>query len=96
MSNSEFILTCLSAYGFSVVVQMLRGVYLEYKPFNCKICLSFWYALVVFLNFGNNLLKSTFLAFAVVCIIYGMKMVEDRITMYSSEKGNNETDVDKI
>jgi len=41
----------VSAYGFYHVIQVLRNGRLNFKPFNCAICLGFWYSLVcVILN----------------------------------------------
>lgn len=75
----NILIISLAAYGFATSVQMLRGTYLNFKPFNCKFCMSFWSSLIYlyFLNFTIN--QIILYPFFVACIANFLKLIEDKI-----------------
>lgn len=77
-----FILS-LSAYGFALAVQILRGTRLNFKPFNCKFCLGIWYSLtyIILTNFiVIELMKPILYCFTVGCICYFLTLIEDKLS----------------
>lgn len=72
----------LSAYGFHTAVQMLRGEYLNWKPFNCKLCLSFWFALFYVLIFKLSIANLLIIPLGVAGFVYLIGLIEDRLTYY--------------
>lgn len=73
----------LAAYGFGIAIQMLRGKYLNFKPFDCKFCLSFWFSSIVYLYmvlFGIDKYTNVFIyGLFVACIANFLKLIEDKI-----------------
>ena len=73
----------LAAYCFGTVIQMLRGNYLNFKPFNCKSCTSFWFSSSMYLYmilFGIDKYTNVFIyGLFVFCIANFLKLIEDKI-----------------
>jgi hypothetical protein len=71
----------LGAYGFSTAVQILRGNYLNFKPFNCRFCLSYWYSLIytalLFWGTKNFILNIIFIPFASSGCVYLITVLEE-------------------
>jgi len=80
MDIKVFIIIVLSSYGFAVGVQIIRGKYLNFKPLNCKTCISFWFALACFLLLKTPIVSAIVSAFAVACICYFLSIIEAKIT----------------
>jgi len=58
----------LSSYGFTLgffeLIRYLKlAEKLNFKPFNCQICLSFWYGFFIALLKGYQLIDSILIAF---------------------------------
>lgn len=79
---NEFIIVTLAAYGFYTAVQMLRGKYLNFKPFNCKLCLSFYFTILYIAIFSFTLPKIAILPFAVSGTVYFIGIIENRLINY--------------
>jgi len=77
-----------AAYGFATAVQLSRGPYLNFKPFNCKFCLSFWFSLfVIFVFYTTGTLRDAAIysiihAFAIAGGVAVIKVVEDKLTVF--------------
>jgi len=76
---SVLIVLVFASYGFAIGVQMLRGKYLNFKPFSCIACLSFWFSLVWLLIIGRNIFDSATYALAVTCITYFMSLIDSKL-----------------
>lgn len=75
----------LASYAFATAVRMSIGtlewdVYFDWKPFNCKFCLSFWFALIAMIICGQRVISSVLYAFASTCLCHFIKLFEDRLT----------------
>jgi len=79
---NEFFIITLAVYGFYTAVQMLRGNHLNFKPFNCKLCISFWVTILYVAVFSFTLSKIVILPFAVSGAVYLIGIIEDRLTYY--------------
>ena len=97
----QLIIIPLSAYSFATAVQMSRGVYLNFKPFNCKFCLSFWFSLFAYIILGTSVIYSILCAFYVAFVAHFLKILEDKLleskfeepdlTSSSNSGGQNDT-----
>jgi len=68
----QLVILGISAYGFYHTIQILRGGRLNFKPFNCAVCLSFWYTLIVVMLSWyklTSILVATMFAVAITDII---------------------------
>jgi len=70
----------ISAYGFYHAVNVLRGGKLNFKPFNCAICLSFWYSLIVILLIDFRLTNIIVMSLFAVGVTDIVKTITDRLT----------------
>lgn len=75
----------LASYAFATAVRMSIGtfrweVYFDFKPFNCKFCLSFWFSFFAMIICGQKLIDSILYSFASTCLCHFMKLYEDRLT----------------
>ena len=78
-SAIDFLIISIASFSFATAIQMLRGNFINFKPFNCKFCLSFWFSTIVF--FYNNpydVIQNIVLSFAVSGVCYIIKLIEDR------------------
>lgn len=73
----------LAAYGFGTAIQMLRGTWLNIKPFNCKGCLSFWFSIFIYVYMSTLGIDKYTNAFVyglfVYCIASFLKLIEDKM-----------------
>lgn len=80
----DLIILILSAYGFYTAIQMLRGNFLNFKPFNCNVCLAFWFTFCYIVVFDLIIVKLVIYPFAVSGGVYLLKLIEDRLTHYEA------------
>lgn len=76
------VLLSFAAYAFYTAVQMIRGEYLNFKPFNCKLCLSYWFTLAYIIIFDFTIMNIILIPLAVSGIVYFIGLIEDRLTYY--------------
>ena len=82
MSLLDLIIIVLSAYGMAIVVEMVRDLsdkiydLTNFKPFNCKICLSFWFGSLIAYLYGYDLFLSILYGFVSLSIVYLLKRLE--------------------
>jgi hypothetical protein len=79
------IFLALASYTFATAIRIGIGTfgwdkYFDFKPFNCKFCLSFWFALVALIICGQRLIDCILYALASTCLCHFMKLYEDRLT----------------
>lgn len=76
----NLLIIAISGYGFYHTVQVLRGNKLNFKPFNCAICLSFWYGIIImiFLTFQLQVIKILVSALFIVGIVDIIKQLIER------------------
>ncbi|MCL6577971.1 MAG: hypothetical protein K6T73_01105 [Candidatus Bathyarchaeota archaeon] len=80
----EIISLSLAAYAFSLSVQMARGDRFNFKPLNCRFCLSFWFSFFYFLITAQSINVATvFFSFvnglSVAGICSFLILIDDRL-----------------
>ena len=81
MLTLEFvIILALAGYGFATAVQMLRQDKLNFKPFNCYFCLSYWFSFLYILLFSFKINTIIIVPFAIACLSIFLKLIEDKLT----------------
>ncbi len=79
----EAILISIAAYGIALSIEIFRITFIEiykrtnFKPLNCRICLTFWSALILTLLLDHDLFKSIIYGFFSVSIASILKMLEE-------------------
>lgn len=72
-----------AAYAFSLAFQMIRGNYLNFKPFNCRFCMSFWFAFIVNFIINHSIQNSVEISFLSALAIAGvcnfLKLIEEKL-----------------
>lgn len=74
----RLLILAISSYGFASAVIAIKGRYLDFKPFNCKFCLSFWFSLAVSLSYGFTLLDSIVASFFTASVSVFLKILEEK------------------
>jgi hypothetical protein len=82
---TEIIIFAFASYAFANAVQMIRGTHLNFKPFSCRFCLSWWFSFIYFLFFTLNFIKAVIMGLSVSGIVYLITQIEDRINYYRNE-----------
>lgn len=76
----KFLIVPLAAYGFGIAIQMLRGRYLNFKPFNCRACLGAWSSFAIYVLFDKCTYFDYFVySLFVFCLANFLKLIEDKI-----------------
>lgn len=75
----------LAGYGFGTAFQMIRKDKLNFKPFNCIFCLTYWFAFLYILIFHCKIKLIILAPFGASAIAGFLKLIEDRLTHYKEE-----------
>ena len=84
-----FVLT-IASFAFATAVQMTRGKYLNFKPFSCKFCLSFWFAFISLLCVAHTVAFAFINGLFVAGAVHFIKIIEDKFL-----SGGANYDIDK-
>ncbi len=67
----------LSSYGLYHTIQVIRGTKLNFKPFNCRVCITFWYMVILMIL---GVIKTFITVFAVIGTIQLISVLEMILT----------------
>lgn len=76
LSVYDLIVLSISAFGFYHAIQVLRSSKLNFKPFNCKICLSFWYAIGSIVAYNFYIVKVIVISLFITGIVHIIGFIE--------------------
>jgi len=75
----SLLVVAVSSYGFAVAVQTLRGRHLEFKPFSCRLCLSWWFSFLYVLFTAKDLVSAVLYGFFSVFVSYMVGLLEPKV-----------------
>jgi hypothetical protein len=87
----EFIKLSFAAYAFATGIQMVRGKYWNFKPINCRMCMSFWATFIFLILFTKQMPLLDFIInliitpLAVSGAVFLLTQIEERLTHFSGE-----------
>ena len=76
----------VASYGFAAAVSMSRGTfrklakYTDFKPLNCRFCLSFWFSFAYLLIIGIHYCESAIHSLFAAGVTYILLFVETALT----------------
>ena len=79
----EVFLISIAGYGLAIAFEIFRASFdavyekTNFKPFNCRICLTFWSSLIISISLGHDLINSVVYSFFSVTVAYLLKMLEE-------------------
>lgn len=83
---TEIFMVSTAGYALYHAIQMLRGRKLNFKPFNCCLCITFWLALfyILLVNYPFiNIIHTIIFPLSVSGISYFIKIIEDKLIQFN-------------